>query len=346
MKKISELLLAVNIVEQAERKGINLAAGFEEWTRVGMALSALGEPGRPLYHRLSALDSRYNRRETDRKFTQLLRSCRSVNISTLLYIAGQHGIMIKGAIKDHSLTDNYLENVKIGHFQPRQRNIIQQVDYLPIERLKTAQIGFNAFIDFLVYHFDLADVLKVANYYMLRTYRCACVFPQIDGLGRLRTGKVIPYKPDGHRDKSKGCNWLHALYMRKQGKEPADFHLKQCLFGEHLLAARPGATVALCESEKTAILGSLAFPNMLWVSVGGEMCLTAERVAPLQGRRVVIFPDADAVDVWKEKASEIPALRGALFSNWAANEPAGSKRDIGDVIIERIRQKITAEHGE
>lgn len=48
----------------------------------------------------------------------------------------------------------------------------------------------------------------------------------------------------------------------------SDFHLKQCLFGEHRIQASTGP-ICIVESEKTAIIASIYFPNATFVATGG-----------------------------------------------------------------------------
>ena len=48
-------------------------------------------------------------------------------------------------------------------------------------------------------------------------------------------------------------NWLHTTLKRRH-QLPKDWQLTQCLFGEHLLPQHPNKTVALVESDKTAII--------------------------------------------------------------------------------------------
>ena len=47
-----------------------------------------------------------------------------------------------------------------------------------------------------------------------------------------------------------------AALMRRKGLLPEEWELSQCLFGEHLLSLYPDRTVALVESEKTAVICS------------------------------------------------------------------------------------------
>ena len=74
----------------------------------------------------------------------------------------------------------------------------------------------------------------------------ATVFWQIDINGQVRTGKVMCYNAEtGHRVKEPQAfvSWAHSELKLQ------DFHLKQCLYGEHLLK-NSSSPVMLVESEK------------------------------------------------------------------------------------------------
>ena len=80
----------------------------------------------------------------------------------------------------------------------------------------------------------------------------ATVFWQTDINGQVRTGKVMCYNTEtGHRIKEPQAfvSWAHSELKLQ------DFHLKQCLFGEHLLK-NSSSPVMLVESEKTAVVMS------------------------------------------------------------------------------------------
>lgn len=117
----------------------------------------------------------------------------------------------------------------------------------------------------------------------------ATVFWQVDSRGNIRGGKAMLYNPEtGRRDKTKKATWAHAVL-----KWP-DFQLEQCFFGEHLLALHPGKAVAIVESEKTAMIASayLESLDLIWLASGGLGMLKADRCKVLQGRQVVLYPDA------------------------------------------------------
>ena len=192
-------------------------------------------------------------------------------------------------------------------------------------------------MDYLRRYFTDEALNKItADYHLGSTKKREIIFPQIDKLSMCHTGKVMNYDTDGHRVKGKidAIDWLHARLMKKQGKQASDFHLRQCLFGEHLLPKRAKDIVCLTESEKAAIIASIVFPAFVWVSCGGKQGLTPERCKALAGRDVIVYADADAVAEWNEKIKKLDYCRNISLSDWAKDEDIGSKRDIADLILQ------------
>lgn len=167
---------------------------------------------------------------------------------------------------------------------------------------------------------------------------------QIDTDMVVRTGKKMRYGSDGHRLKDKegnafGMNWIHSIM-----KFDDDHELVQCLFGEHLLKAFPKATVCVVESEKTAILMSAydcdAFREHIWLATGGKYNLSESRLYPLRKRNVMLYPDKDAVEDWRERIADIPYRHMILNEKWTRTiwQPEdGEKADIGDSILRMIQ---------
>ena len=90
----------------------------------------------------------------------------------------------------------------------------------------------------------------------------------------------------GHRVKHEygdKVDWVHNRYMKMQGKSKDGFNLKQCLFGEHLLPARPNDMVCLTEGEKNSgyLLDGI-FLNSCGCRVGGKECLPLKDASRLQ----------------------------------------------------------------
>ena len=118
------------------------------------------------------------------------------------------------------------------------------------------------------------------------------IFWQQDRKGRFRTGKVINYKPDGHRDKEKYTWFVHKKIRN-------DFNYVQCFFGLHLTTSEK--PVALCESEKTAVMMSVYEPEFTWIASGGCEMLGTIRIAELP-RLDKVFADNGQFVKW-EKAT-------------------------------------------
>lgn len=157
------------------------------------------------------------------------------------------------------------------------------------------------------------------------------IFWQQDINSNFRTGKVIYYKPDGHRDKGKGTWFVH-----KKIKE--NFNLKQCFFGEHLLKdLNENQKVALCESEKTAILMSIFEPDYIWLATGGAEMLNAERLRLLTDVNLIVYPDNGQFNKWLIKTRFIKNRKMNYEVEEAVKNgilPAGS--DILDLYLLKI----------
>ena len=75
--------------------GTDITASYDDWYHVGMSLASLGESGREFYHAVSSVNATYNRGQTDRKFSELLRSRRTITIATFFHICKQNRISIR-----------------------------------------------------------------------------------------------------------------------------------------------------------------------------------------------------------------------------------------------------------
>ena len=179
-------------------------------------------------------------------------------------------------------------------------------DIIPYEYV-TRSLSFDpkksTFTIFLETVLDPMVVEGLVDQYQLGLTKAGdVIFFQIDKDGRCRTGKVMKYDPvTGHRikDDSSKCpiTWIHALMKRKE-LLPEEWELTQCLFGEHLLSLYPDRTVALVESEKTAVICAGFIPEYVWLATGGKTSL-GNKLDVLSGRKVVAYPDVDAYGFWR-----------------------------------------------
>lgn len=73
---------------------IDLTTSYEEWVKIGAALSTLGESGRKWFHLCSEQNCGYKPSECDRKFDNLLRSTRRIGLGTFFYACKNAGLTL------------------------------------------------------------------------------------------------------------------------------------------------------------------------------------------------------------------------------------------------------------
>lgn len=73
---------------------IDLTATYDDWVKIGAALSSLGESGQQWFHLCSSQNSGYNTVECDRKFNNLIRSNRRIGIGTFFHYCKNVGLEI------------------------------------------------------------------------------------------------------------------------------------------------------------------------------------------------------------------------------------------------------------
>ena len=143
------------------------------------------------------------------------------------------------------------------------------------------------------------------------------IFWQFDQLGQVFDGKIMYYRPDCHRDKQRKPSWVSSemkrFYLADQPEVAAEVQPPHGLFGLHLLGGGSLA-IAVVEAEKTAVIMSERFPDYLWLATGGLTELTAVKLFPLRGRKIILFPDTDtsltAYSTWYRVAQEASRLLG------------------------------------
>ena len=182
----------------------------------------------------------------------------------------------------------------------------------------------------------------------------ATIFWQWDERLKVRTGKIMHYLSDGHRDHDKPPRWAHTcdgdlifvhgekpLLKIKQTKKDENklFNLKQCLFGSHLINRKP-QKIAIVESEKTAIVASICFPDFVWLATGGIYNLQSDKCGVLVGKDVVLWPDLKATEKWKKMAYPLQKICRSVtvtdFLEKSATDEAREKGlDLADFLLDR-----------
>ena len=247
--------------------------------------------------------------------------------------------------------------------------------HLPMSMVLRTQYAANADTDNLIrwifdgIRWDSVQIRRVSqvldDYHVGHGKNGHTIFWNLDEQGHVRTGKMMKYKPDGHRDKEAKWNfdWIHATLIKHWDPErremvedppypfpdiynPEKQMAHITIFGMHLTQAAMyrHATIKLVESEKTAILMAIAYGNNasdLWMACGGLEMITRERLKPLidQGRHIILYPDRDGVEKWKAKMAAINYDRMSIDTDpvmkWWRPED-GPKADIADVVLRMI----------
>ncbi len=190
---------------------------------------------------------------------------------------------------------------------PAVKKSFHSLDLLDKMYFESTQI--DNLTEYLKSKFSKDEVFKaMQNYFITGTnhfWNNATIFWQINNKEQLQGAKIMLYdRFKGKRIKEpyNHINWLH-----KAIKEP-DFVLCQCLFGLHRINEDYQKTIAVVESEKTAIVMSMFLPDFIWLATGSKGNFKFELLEPLKKRNVIAFPDKGEYNNWLNKATELNAF--------------------------------------
>lgn len=320
------------------QRGINLFGSFDEWTKGAFALSSLGEEGREIFMAISSLADCYRERENRMKFNNALRTCNKVSIASFIYQCQQAGIDTnKYLIKDNA----YQPTGKLMQLKAKTpATPLAQPSLIPWEYVERSASFCSEFIEYLCGLFDFETIKAIGdNYAIGATQDRGVIFWQIDTAGKVHEGKIMHYDAEtGHRQSAS----FFGYELSQRGLFDSN-NRQQCLFGQHLLRLYPEKTVAVVESEKTAIICSAVYPQYIWVSVGSMGMFNKERLMPLARRTVIAFPDTDIegrfYSTWLAKSKEIDFCRimvSDILERYATPEEKERKIDIADWLIKSL----------
>jgi hypothetical protein len=118
-----------------------------------------------------------------------------------------------------------------------------------------------------------------------------------------------------------------------------EYNLKQCFFGEHLLSVYPNKSVAIVESEKSALIANHFMPDFVWLATGGmHGCFKEDSVIVLKNRSVILCPDLGATETWKGKIKQLSSICSRVvisekLEQCATKEQRKSGLDIADFLL-------------
>jgi len=194
--------------------------------------------------------------------------------------------------------------------------------------------GNNDFVIFLKNKFgsEITNDL-IAKYHIgtSKRFKNGVVFWQIDADGGVRTGKIMQYDALTLlrvQEPTTCIDWVHSKMN--------NFKLCQCFFGEHLLAVDKTKTIAIAESEKSAIVGAAFYPDYIWLAAGNKDALKS-KISVLRNRNIILYPDAQAYNDWKEIADDWQGINNitvsSLIEKNATDEEYNSKVDLADYLL-------------
>ena len=252
--------------------------------------------------------------------------------------------------KDHPDDKRERYSSMESHLSSSVKIVKKRIDCIPIDYVESSEelVGITRLYRFLEKRFSPDVLTAVARRYHLGgNSNGDNIFYQIDRDNRVRAGKIISYsETDGHRIKDPlsgiPVSWVHAE-LKHKGVLRQDWNLSQCLFGEHLLNENPTGTVALVESEKSAVVCAMALPEYIWLATGGKSQLNS-RLDVLRDRNVVAFPDVDAYEAWNSKLRSHPFLSlkiSDILEKDATDDERERKIDIADWILEYLASNFS-----
>ena len=156
-----------------------------------------------------------------------------------------------------------------------------------------------------------------AKYHVTTDGEGLAVFWYTNSDGKICYDKRIKYKYDGHRDKTFGGT---RKYLTKDG------YMERPMFGAHLVYSGnddSNKEVCVVESEKSALILSLTFPDKTFLATGGKNNLRDVDDCML------LYPDIDAIELW----SSIPHAR--IVEWWKDEDVRSDHDDYADVVIRK-----------
>lgn len=214
----------------------------------------------------------------------------------------------------------------------------EHFDTIPFESFKDTLEGYdkNSFVIFLnnLLPDSIEKIQNVLKMYFVGTFEDYTCFPSIDRSNKICRAKLIRFNPATGR-RLKGGFDTSSLPAKLKLK---DFNYKQIFFGEHLLSKYPDKPVAIVESEKSAIIASICFPEFIWLGCNSKQWLKAERLLHLGKRKIILYPDADGFAQWQKVAQEarsngLLVRVSTLIENYATNEQKENGYDLADYLI-------------
>lgn len=213
------------------------------------------------------------------------------------------------------------------------------ISYINEEYLTRTLDKQSTLKDYLCTLIDAEDIERTFSKYKVgATKNGHTIYWYIDKQGGIRSGKIMQYGDNGHRQGS--TNWVHSLLLKSGIYDTYNF--QSVLFGEHLLNdIANNSEIAIVEAEKTALICDAVFNDSnirVWLAVGGKKSDVSfyEKLKPY---RIHLYPDVDSLEQWESIADKLKkeGFRLKVETHWI-RYAEGKKDDIADILLKRLGQ--------
>ena len=178
-----------------------------------------------------------------------------------------------------------------------KKNPVKHIDFQLVNK-SIADYPENNLLQYLRLQYGNKAIYQVQQmYYIGNTNDGGTIFWNINKDLKVQKSKICYYKKNGKRTSK-----FKVPYKNEDG-------YYSCLFGEHLLNTYD-KPIVLVESEKTAIVCAINFPDYNWLSYGGINGMTNNKMKVLSGKSILIIPDLseNARNIAERKVEELSSL--------------------------------------
>jgi hypothetical protein len=240
------------------------------------------------------------------------------------------------------------ENIPTSTFTPQPRRQPDTINFGSVEIWdgRSGNERYNSdFAQALHLFFDTEVVHRLVDLYRLQTTDNGymnVMFPNIDINNVVQSVMVVGYNKDLHRNdicyRYKGNErWKR----RMEEEHPNGVVYGSCFFGEHLLNKRPSASVAIVESQKSAVICAAIHPDKIWLASCGCQQFKPQLFKVLQGRSVTVYPDKGSENKWQEVVKSLSKELDVTVDPIMQSYPTyGENSDIADVILDRLKRRV------
>ncbi len=209
-----------------------------------------------------------------------------------------------------------------GEFRKSVKKEVRFVDADVLKGAKSYDLSHSPLFRYMRRLWPADYVRKIWDLYNVTAdFKGRTTFWYVNGDGKVCFDKKIYYREDGHRDKE--------LPMGREYRV-GDGYSSRCLFGAHLIP--DNGDICVVESEKSALICKMAYPDKIWVATGGKSNLFETN------DRFILYPDLDAIGAWRNS--------GCRIAEWWAGEDVErlpKNADIADLIIQKHSNFVSDE---